>query len=405
MKFVTNSSCPGTTIVRKRYHTVVIDGVSIVAVACRPVATSVLTSPTNHMHLALELRRAESRANALAEQAALRRVATAVAADNSPAMIYELAAKEIASYLGADLGLVLRFDGVGSRIVGQWSAGPPIADAVVPLLECGALTLVSVTAQPARVDDSVLPIAGGVFRASVAAPIMTTQGMWGAVLASTTRPEPLARGDEQRLMDFAELVGMSITNTADRMLLLELASKDSLTGLANHRTFHERLEREAARARRSGDGLCLMAIDVDGFKQINDRGGHHAGDRVLAALAGCLQRAARKEDVVARLGGDEFAWLLTNADIADARVAAERLRAAIGDLHTEHIAVSIGLCELAAAGDAEQLLRHADAALYWAKRHGGDMIGECAQSFGDPPSVGLVPAGSETANPREVRRS
>ncbi len=397
MKSGTNSSHSGTATFRNRHHTVAVAEFSIVAVAWRPVTTGVLTDPAEREHLAVELRRAETRANSLAEQAALRRVATAVAADTSPSKIYDLAAKEIALYLGVDLGLVCRFNDASGQIVGQWSAGPPIVDPVLPLVGCGALAQVSLTAQPARVDDSVSAIAGGVFRASVAAPIMTPQGMWGAVLALATRPEPLARGAERRLVDFAELVGMAISNAADRMLLVELASKDSLTGLANHRTFHERLERETARARRSGDGLCLMVIDVDGFKQINDRDGHPAGDRVLAILASCLQRAARKEDVIARLGGDEFAWLLTNADIAGARIAAERLRAAVGDVHSGRITVSIGVCDLESAGDAEHLLRYADAALYWVKRHGGDMIGEYKKSSPNSPSARPSPAGSDDA--------
>lgn len=104
-----------------------------------------------------------------------------------------------------------------------------------------------------------------------------------------------------------------------------LAIVDPLTGLANRRGFDARFEQELARSVRSGEPVALLALDVDDFKQVNDRFGHLAGDAVLAAAGDVLRRAARVEDVVARLGGDEFALLLRPADARAAEVVAERV--------------------------------------------------------------------------------
>jgi diguanylate cyclase (GGDEF)-like protein len=175
----------------------------------------------------------------------------------------------------------------------------------------------------------------------------------------------------------AELVALAVGNAADRRRLAAQASTDSLTGLANHRTFQERLRAEAARAVRRGSPLSLMLIDLDRFKQVNDSLGHPEGDGVLVAVAQRMRSAARASDLVARVGGEEFALLLPDTRSDETMVVAERLRSqvAAGPVGPiDHLTISIGVCDLdAAGGDPGDLYGHADAALYRAKRLGRNM--------------------------------
>jgi diguanylate cyclase (GGDEF)-like protein len=155
----------------------------------------------------------------------------------------------------------------------------------------------------------------------------------------------------------------------------KLALYDALTGLANRRLFHDRLEQSFLAARRNGDGFSLMLLDLDRFKEINDTLGHQTGDAVLGHLATRLKEVARESDTVARLGGDEFAVVLNGAhDGASALFVAERIRRAledpfvIGDDLSLQLETSIGIAVFPQHGeDGEQLLKHADIALYASK--------------------------------------
>jgi diguanylate cyclase (GGDEF)-like protein len=211
------------------------------------------------------------------------------------------------------------------------------------------------------------------YRGSVAAPVRVGGHVWGAVLASTSRPQPIPPHAESRLAQFAELVGVAIANADDRARLAARASEDSVTGLANHRAFHERLRDEVARAQRHGRDLSLVLLDLDHFKQVNDAYGHQTGDQVLAEVGRRLAGVSRAEDMVARVGGEEFGWILPEADAMRAYAAAERAREAVAGAPfppVGRITISAGVCELAQASGANGLFRLADGALYWAKRQG-----------------------------------
>jgi diguanylate cyclase (GGDEF)-like protein len=141
------------------------------------------------------------------------------------------------------------------------------------------------------------------------------------------------------------------------------AATDPLTGLLNRRAFEERTARELARARRTGEPFASLLIDVDQFKQINDRQGHAAGDAALVALGEALSAELREIDSVARIGGDEFAVLLPATGATGALETAERLR------ERSAISISVGAAVYGIDGlTAEDLARAADAALYDAKR-------------------------------------
>lgn len=138
------------------------------------------------------------------------------------------------------------------------------------------------------------------------------------------------------------------------------AATDPLTGLPNRRSFDEQLAGALARAERSGRPLTLLALDLDGFKGVNDRHGHAAGDRLLVEVGAAWSEALRGGDLLARSGGDEFVILLPDADDATARRVAGRLRACT----PPPVGVSIGVAVAGPGESAEELLRRADAELY-----------------------------------------
>ena len=108
--------------------------------------------------------------------------------------------------------------------------------------------------------------------------------------------------------------------------LVELSSRDALTGLANRRAFDMALARETDRVARSGEPALLLALDIDHFKKVNDHWGHAAGDQVLKAVAAALNDSVRPMDLVARIGGEEFAIILPNCAVAFGEAVAERIR-------------------------------------------------------------------------------
>ncbi len=160
--------------------------------------------------------------------------------------------------------------------------------------------------------------------------------------------------------------------------LERLSTTDALTGLANRTLFFRRLAEELARARRYQLPLCVVMIDLDHFKAINDAYGHLIGDRVLRDLGGRMLAALRVGDLAARYGGEEFAVLLPHTALADAETVAARLlgvprAVAVGDgPGAGHATASLGVAELRPGEDADALIARADAALYDAKRGGRD---------------------------------
>lgn len=118
--------------------------------------------------------------------------------------------------------------------------------------------------------------------------------------------------------------------------LVDLSSRDALTGLANRRSFELALAREVDRVARSGEPALLLVLDIDHFKRVNDSHGHNAGDRVIEAVARALVDCVRPMDLVARIGGEEFAIILPNCPAAFGATVAERVRRRI-----EHTSIQI----------------------------------------------------------------
>jgi len=155
---------------------------------------------------------------------------------------------------------------------------------------------------------------------------------------------------------------------------MRLALTDPLTGLGNHRHFHERLQRELLRAEEQARPLTLCFVDVDDFKQVNDRYGHPSGDRVLSQVGSRLRQGGE----AFRLGGDEFALLFVDHDEGLALTAASSIVERIAEVDFDHIGtvtVSAGLATFPMQGNGrDELVQLADSALYWAKEHGKNRV-------------------------------
>ncbi len=199
-------------------------------------------------------------------------------------------------------------------------------------------------------------------------------------LVAAGRQEPFTPEESELFRIFALQGEAALTN----LLLFEevknLAIRDGLTGLYNHRHFWELLTREVESCRRYHQPLSLIFLDIDNFKVINDTLGHPQGDAVLKGLADYLQSAVRKSDFPCRYGGEEFVVLLPQTAIDQAMVMAERLRAGIartaiatdnGDIM---VTVSIGVSGLTPDMDGPALVRAADHALYRAKQEGKNRV-------------------------------
>jgi diguanylate cyclase (GGDEF)-like protein len=165
--------------------------------------------------------------------------------------------------------------------------------------------------------------------------------------------------------------------------LARLAETDGLTGLHNHRSLQEHLQREIERSRRNRLPVSLLMIDVDHFKQYNDRHGHPAGDEVLRQLARLMDGDRRANDLCARYGGEEFVMVLVDTEKSTAVTMAERLRRHVAEHDFPHadtqpggrLAISVGVAAYPAdATSAAALVEAADKALYQAKRLGRNRV-------------------------------
>lgn len=158
---------------------------------------------------------------------------------------------------------------------------------------------------------------------------------------------------------------------AETLARLErVARTDDLTGLPNRRAWDEHLTREVARARREGQPLAVAVLDLDNFKQYNDRHGHQAGDRFLKEVSANWQRVVRDTDILARYGGEEFALALPGAEVDDAAALLERLR----QMTPRGERTSGGLVQWDGVESEAELVARADEALYAAKRGGRDRV-------------------------------
>jgi len=319
-----------------------------------------------------------------AEEAALARIATAIAHEDQPRAVLASAAEEAAGLLGAASASILRFESGDRSAVVVGSAGPASADAGrrVTVRDDDVLGSCLTQGEPAPTPDpatepgSDSPLKRTAHGTELAVPIWVGAHAWGAIWVAAAEGAKLDPDSGDRLVRFADLASASITSADARAHLAQLALEDSLTGLANHRHFHERLRAEVARAQRHDRELSVVLFDIDHFKDVNDLHGHHVGDLVLRETAERLAGCARSGELIARVGGEQFGWILPEAGGLDSYRAAERARRLLNAQPMAdgvRVSVSAGVCDLEHATSSAELLRFADGALFWAKAHGRDI--------------------------------
>ena len=223
-------------------------------------------------------------------------------------------------------------------------------------------------------------------------PLATHDLTFGALLVRAPSTSPPAAAD----LSLMHFVAMQVASAIERKIiearLLHGAGHDALTGLANRSLVRDRMTTAVTHARRDGTSLALLYLDIDRFKEVNDRLGHGAGDSLLQELARRLRACVRESDTVGRLGGDEFVVVLAKVQSPEDMTAiAEKVRLAAcagfdcaGESVT--VSVSIGLARYPLDGDDyEQLLERADEAMYRSKRRGGNCV-SVARDDGDRPA-------------------
>jgi diguanylate cyclase (GGDEF)-like protein/PAS domain S-box-containing protein len=299
-----------------------------------------------------------------APRAAMRPDADAAALERSVAATFDAAAVGMAL---TDLeGRFLRVNDVFCDLIGHdrdaLVDGMALADVTHPDDE-----------SPNR-SDRRAAIDGGADRYRVEKRYIRAGGeiIWAVANVTVMRDE---HGEPVHLLGLVQEITESKRLQAD---LTRLALQDPLTGLANRTLLDDRLRVALARAGRHGSLTGVLFLDLDGFKAINDRHGHHVGDELLKAVGRRLRAVLRPADVVARLGGDEFVAICEElAGLEEAHTIASRVEVAIsepvptdaGPL-TVHASVGLALAEGARDADADDLIRRADEAMYRAKQAG-----------------------------------
>ena len=209
------------------------------------------------------------------------------------------------------------------------------------------------------------------------APLLCQDKVVGVLnLADKAVPGGFTRDDIALVELVGQLVGASIGNIAMFERIQHQARTDGLTGLVNHRTFYEVLEKELWRSKRYGEQISLIMVDVDNLKAINDNYGHRAGDCVIKEVSSRVQESIRQIDTAARYGGDEFAIILPNTSLTDAAVVAERMVGVVASSPVAWkkeeipISISVGLGQYDAEDTPDDIASRSDQALYAAKQAG-----------------------------------
>jgi len=266
-------------------------------------------------------------------------------------------------------------------------------------LAAGAVVLDDITVVPALAPlatDPEVPLGS-----LCAVPLVFRDDMLGVLVALAHGTTVFLPHDAAALGAYAAQAAIALSNARLVERLERQASEDPLTGLANQRSFHLACGKELARSARDGRPISIVAVDLDHFKAINDAHGHPYGDEVLRRAAHVLAASVRPHDTVARMGGEEFALLLPDTGADEARVVAERARAAVASVVVpgRPLSASAGVASHSGPHAAlERLLAHADRALYRAKAAGRDrtIVHDQAAATGrpEPPLVALLDRGA-----------
>lgn len=215
----------------------------------------------------------------------------------------------------------------------------------------------------------------------LSAPIGYYNKCLGAITVESKKANIYGSRHENVLALLANNIGAALERSIIYQKLESEATTDELTGLNNYRAFRLRLYDEINRSKRQKQKFCLLMMDIDKFKDFNDKYGHLVGDQILRAIGHSIMESLRNIDFIARYGGEEFIAIVINSDINDSKVSAERIRKAIEDSifkfnSSEYIiTISIGIAEYPTTSENEEdLINKADRALYQAKAAGRNRV-------------------------------
>jgi diguanylate cyclase (GGDEF)-like protein/PAS domain S-box-containing protein len=318
------------------------------------------------------------------QHAAIAMLGTAAVSGLPPDALMVQAAEHVRRVLAADFVAVFALSPEGRElrlVASQWSTAPP--DPFTGPAEAGSQPRYTLeVGEPVVMDN-----ASGEARfqawppglASAATVKLSDHGQrFGVIEAASRSPRQFDRDELTFLQSVANLLAAALARSRVEGEVRHQALHDALTGLPNRALFLDRLTHALARARRQRTGLAVLFADLDGFKQVNDTLGHHAGDEVLVGVALRLTSVLRSSDSLARFGGDEFMMLLEDVE------SDEHLRSAVGRVHAavrdtpflvdgqpQALDLTIGLVRADEShGPPEDLIRDADAAMYRAKQLG-----------------------------------
>jgi diguanylate cyclase (GGDEF)-like protein len=224
-------------------------------------------------------------------------------------------------------------------------------------------------------------------RSALSLPLRYRHETLGVLGIESFREHSFSEQDVLTLQTLADQLAIALHNARAYQVAREQAITDGLTGLKTHRYFMEALDAEWRRATRSGRSFSLIMMDLDGFKQVNDRYGHLEGDKVLMAVGQLLEARSRQSNVVARYGGDEFATLMPEATLPQAEIVAERVcQGVCGNAYLagHGVTASSGLATFPQHGSTpEEILKVADSGVYLAKHEKGNCV-RIASRFARP---------------------
>jgi diguanylate cyclase (GGDEF)-like protein len=318
----------------------------------------------NRMARLLESRLEDLRTERLRLENAMRRLGEAFASNLDRKALLEIAVRTAVDGVDADGGrAMLTADGAEAARFGDLDG----LDSVVGQVESES----AVAVEPREASADGASALAHPLRAAAGGEVLGVVSVW-------RRGGPFSDAERELFHYLAAQAAVSLDNVALHETVQRQAVTDELTGLFNHRRFHEGLRAEVERARRFEQGLGLVMLDIDNFKQVNDTYGHQVGDRVLAEVARVLRDNSREIDEPARYGGEELAVVLPGTDLEGAYNLAERVRTGVerldlplDDGRVLHVTASFGAASMPeSANDQSSLIAAADTALYVAKRSG-----------------------------------
>lgn len=305
-----------------------------------------------------------------------------------PEMVYEKSARALARIVPFDVFGIALFEEERTRAGAMrpsFTAPDPAPGALLGVLDgsdtiaqsvmrSGEMRMYGSQAADERFDgcdDAVGEI--------IVAPLKTGGAVAGVITVGRRRGRTFSEREKDLFRLFVNIATIAVHNARMYQQVEHLAISDGLTGVHNYRHFREALANEVARADRYGETFCLLMMDLDHFKAVNDTVGHQQGDEVLKAVTNVLRQCSRESDYLARYGGEEFVMILPRTPLREARTVAERIRRTVRDIDPGspvlRVSMSIGVAAYPNSNPTmDAVLRSADAALLRAKSAGRNRV-------------------------------